>query len=228
MNLGRAARPFLQSLIIPAWWIVALFGSAGHFRWRRAWICTVLYLGAMYGARAVLSKVNPSLLLNREETIRKNTKTFDRIFLRSFLALIIILPVIAGLDVIRFGWSALPFWTTYPGVLLFAASVVLITWTLAINPHAESSVRIQNDRGHSVVSSGPYRFVRHPMYVGLILLHVSMSFILGSAGALGVAAAIAVLLLWRTACEDRTLCQELPGYSDYSSVTRYRLMPGIW
>jgi protein-S-isoprenylcysteine O-methyltransferase Ste14 len=188
----------------------------------------VLYLGAMHVSRAVLKRVSPSLLQNREKTIREDTKPFDKIFLRSFLILIIVLPVIAGFDVVRFRWSALPFWTTYPGIALFAASVLLIACTLAMNPHAESSVRIQNDRSHSVISSGPYRFVRHPMYVGLILLHVAMSLILGSAGTLGVSAVIALLLFWRTAFEDRTLRRELPGYEDYTSITRYRLMPGIW
>jgi protein-S-isoprenylcysteine O-methyltransferase Ste14 len=228
MNFGRSARTFLQALTIPAWWIIALFGSAGQLTWKRGWICTVLYLGSMHVSRAVLKKVSPSLLQNREKTIRKDTKPFDKIFLRSFLIFIIVLPVIAGFDVVRFRWSALPFWTTYPGIALFAASAVLITWTLAMNPHAESSVRIQNDRSHSVISSGPYRFVRHPMYVGLILLHVAMSLILGSAGTLGVSAVIALLLFWRTAFEDRTLRRELPGYEDYTSITRYRLMPGIW
>lgn len=228
MNPGQSARKFLQALIIPAWWIGALFGSAGHITWKRGWICTVLYLGAMYVSRTVLSRLSPSLLQNREETIRKDTKPFDKFFLRSFLSLIVVLPIVAGFDVVRFHWSALPFWTIYAGIALFAASVVLITWTLAMNPHAESSVRIQDDRGHSVISSGPYRFVRHPMYVGLILLHVAMSFILGSAATLGVAAAIALLLFVRTAFEDRTLRSELPGYEDYTSITRYRLMPGIW
>jgi protein-S-isoprenylcysteine O-methyltransferase Ste14 len=228
MNLSRSARTFLQSLIIPAWWIIALFGSAGHLAWERGWICTAVYLGSMYISRAVLNTVSPALLQNREETIRKGTKPFDRLFLRSFLFLIIVLPVIAGLDVMRFRWSALPFWTTYPGIAFLAAAVLLITWTLAKNPHAESSVRIQNDRGQAVITTGPYRFVRHPMYVGLTLLHVSMSLILGSAGVFCVAAAIALLLFWRTALEDRTLRQELPGYEDYTSITRYRLMPGIW
>lgn len=228
MNSGRSARTFLQALIIPAWWTIALFGSAGHITWKRGWICTVLYLGAMHVSRAVLKKVSPSLLQNREETIRKDTKAFDKIFLRSFLSLIIVLPIIAGLDVERFRWSALPFWITYPGIALFATSVVLITWTLAMNPHAESSVRIQDDRGHSVISSGPYGFVRHPMYVGLILLHVSMSLILGSVATLALAAVIAMLIFWRTAFEDQTLRRELSGYEDYTSITRYRLMPGIW
>lgn len=228
MNFGRYAQAILKALIIPAWWTIALFGSAGRLAWERGWICTLLYIGALYISRAVLARVNPSLVKNREETIREDTKPFDKVFLRSFLFLIIVLPAIAGLDVMRFHWSSLPFWTTYAGIVLLAASVVLITWTLAMNPHAESSVRIQNDRGHSVVSSGPYGLVRHPMYVGLILLHVAMSLILGSVATLGIATVIGILIFWRTAFEDRTLRRELPGYEDYTSITRYRLMPGIW
>jgi protein-S-isoprenylcysteine O-methyltransferase Ste14 len=182
----------------------------------------------MYGSRAVLNKLNPSVVQSRQESIRKDTKAFDRFFLRSFLLLIIIFPIVAGFDAVRFHWSGFPYWTVYLGIALFAPSAVLITWTLAMNPHAETSVRIQSDRGHSVIHSGPYRFVRHPMYVGLILLYMSMSFILGSVATFWVATAITILVLWRTALEDRTLRRELPGYENYTSMTRYRLMPGIW
>jgi protein-S-isoprenylcysteine O-methyltransferase Ste14 len=122
----------------------------------------------------------------------------------------------------------MPFWTLYPGVGIFTVSAAWITWVLIRNPHAESSVRIQKDRGHTVVASGPYRFVRHPMYVGLIQLHQSMALILGSMWTMGLAALITILFLWRTALEDQTLRQELPGYEEYTTVTRYRLMPGIW
>lgn len=228
MGVGRHIKVFLKSLVIPAWWLLALFGGAGQLTWTRGWICTVLYLGGMNVSRAVLKKISPALLENREAAIRKDTKPFDKIFLRAFLSLIAILPLIAGLDVVRFHWTSMQLWAIYPGIVFFAASLALITWTLAMNPHAESSVRIQEDRGHTVISSGPYRFVRHPMYVGLIFLHASMALILGSIWTLIVAALITVLFLWRTALEDRTLRRELPGYEAYTSITRYRLMPGIW
>jgi protein-S-isoprenylcysteine O-methyltransferase Ste14 len=228
MSPGRSIRRFFNGLIVPAWWLVALFGSAGEVTWNRGWICTLLYLGAMNASRAVLKKFNPGLLKQREIGIRKDTKPFDKIFLRLLLFLTIVLPVIAGLDAARFKWAPMPFWTIYPGIGLFAASAILVTWVLLKNPHAESSVRIQGDRGHAVVASGPYRFVRHPMYVGLILLYASMALILGSLWTLAIAALITILLLWRTSLEERTLRQELPGYAEYTAVTRYRLMPGIW
>jgi protein-S-isoprenylcysteine O-methyltransferase Ste14 len=221
-------RVFFKALVVPAWWLIALFGSAGQLTWNRGWICTVLYLGGMNASRAVLKKLNPGLLEQRERGIRKDTKPFDKIFLRLLLSFTIVLPVIAGLDAVRFSWAPMPFWTTYPGIGLIAVSAILITWVMIKNSHAESSVRIQEDRGHTVISSGPYRFVRHPMYVGLIMLYASMALILGSMWALAVAALITILLLWRTALEERALRRELPGYEEYTAVTRYRLMPGIW
>ena len=228
MNPGRSIIIFLKGLIVPAWWLTALFGSAGQLTWNRGWICTVLYLGAMNASRAVLKKLNPGLLKEREIGVRKDTKSFDKLLLHLLLSLTIVLPVVAGLDAARFNWAPMPFWTIYPGIALFAVSAILVTWVLVKNPHAESSVRIQGDRGHTVVASGPYRFVRHPMYVGLILLYASMALILGSMWTLAVVALITILLLWRTALEERTLRQELPGYQEYTAVTRYRLMPGIW
>jgi protein-S-isoprenylcysteine O-methyltransferase Ste14 len=228
MSVTRHIRTFLQALIVPAWWSLALFGSAGQFTWIRGWIGTVLYLGALNTCRIMLKKFNPELLKEREPGIRKDTKPFDRIFMRGFLSLTAILPIVAGLDAVRFRWTTMPVGAMYPGIVFFLISTILITWTLVKNPHAESSVRIQNDRGHIVVASGPYRFVRHPMYVGLILMNAALALILGSMWALGIATLITILVLWRTALEDRTLRLELPGYEEYTSATRYRLMPGVW
>ena len=218
----------LRILFIPAWWLLSLFGGAGQLTWTRGWVCTVLYIGAVSACRAVLCKFNPGVLKEREEVIRKGTKPFDRILLNLLLTLTIVLPVIAGLDAVRFSWSSMPFWMIYPGIVLFVGSAILITWVLVKNPHAESSVRIQEERGHAVIRSGPYRFVRHPMYTGLILLYTSMALILGSMWTLAIAALIAFLLLGRTAMEEKTLRQELQGYEEYTTITRYRLMPGIW
>jgi protein-S-isoprenylcysteine O-methyltransferase Ste14 len=228
MGPGQCISIVLKVLFIPAWWSLSLFGSAGQLTWTRGWVCTVLYLGATSACSALLAKFNPGVLKERQETIRADTKPFDRILLSLLLALTVALPIIAGLDAVRFNWAPLPIWTMYPGIGLFAGSAALITWVLVKNPHAESSVRIQEDRGHFVIRTGPYRSVRHPMYVGLILLYLSMALILGSMWALAVAAAITILLLGRTALEDKTLRRELPGYEEYTAVTRYRLVPGIW
>ena len=220
-------RSFFQGLTVAAWWLISLFGGSGNLTWGRGWVCTFLYLGALITCRAIIDRRNPGLLAQREKAIRQDTKSFDKVFLRVFLSLTIFQPFIAGVDK-RFNGASIPLATVYPGIVLFAIAATLITWVLIENPHAESSVRIQTDRGHHVVASGPYRFVRHPMYVGLILLHASFALILGSTWNLGLAALIAILFLWRTALEDRILRRELPGYEEYTTVTRYRIVPGIW
>ncbi len=217
----------LQTLTVSGWWLLSLFGSAGRLTWTRGWICTALYLSALYACRAAVKALNPGLLEQRQTAVREDTKPFDRMLLRVLLALTIVQPIVAGLDT-RFNGAPMPWWTMYVGIGSFISSAALITWVLVTNPHAESSVRIQNDRAHVVVASGPYRLVRHPMYVGLAQLHQSMALILGSPWTIALAGLITLLLLWRTALEDRTLRRELAGYEAYTTVTRYRLMPGIW
>jgi protein-S-isoprenylcysteine O-methyltransferase Ste14 len=227
MSQRRPAKTFLQGLAFGAWWLIFLFGGAGQVTWTRGWICTALYLGGFCIARAVLQRLNPGLLDERQTAIREDTKPFDRILLRLLLLLTILEPLVAGMD-FRLHGASTPFWTIFPGIASFVSAAIMITWVLVRNPHAESSVRIQSDRGHSVVASGPYRFVRHPMYAGLIQLHQSLALTLGSPWTMGLAALITILFLCRTALEDRTLRRELPGYEEYTTVTRYRLMPGIW
>lgn len=227
MSMPRQIRTLLQASGLAAWWLAFLFGGAGQVTWRRGWICTVLYLGAFYSCRAVLKRLNPDLLEQRQQAIRDDTKPFDRLFLRLLLFLTIIQPLVAGLD-FRWNGTSMPAWTVYPGILSFIGAAILITWVLVSNPHAESSVRIQSDRDHRVIVSGPYRLIRHPMYAGLIQLHQALAMILGSKWTVALAALITVLFWWRTALEDRTLRRELPGYEEYTAITRYRLMPGLW
>lgn len=223
-RLKRAGMGFL----VIAWWCGALFGGAGTLTWVRGWICTVLYLGGTIAVPVVIARVNPGLQERREARIHSGTKAFDRAFLGGFLPLAVALPAVAGLDAVRFGWYPMPFWTLYPGLGLFVGSTALIVWVMVSNPHAETTVRIQDERGHTVISCGPYRFVRHPMYVGLILLYFSQALMLGSMLAFLIAVVIAVLFFWRTGMEDRVLRRELPGYEEYTGFTRFRLIPGIW
>src|SRR5262245_18518615 len=144
MNLSRLTRGMFQGLVVFAWWLLSLFGSAGQITWSRGWMCTALYLGTLYTSRALIKRLNPGLLEQRQPAIREDTKPFDRIFMRLFLSLTIVQPIVAGLD-FRFNGAYMPFWTMYPGIASFAAAAMLITWVLVENPHAESSVRIQKD-----------------------------------------------------------------------------------
>jgi protein-S-isoprenylcysteine O-methyltransferase Ste14 len=135
---------------------------------------------------------------------------------------------IAGLDDGRFHWSSVPLWLTAAGYLLFLLGMVGNVWVMSVNKFAEPGVRIQTERGQTVVDTGPYAIVRHPLYTTAFFLCGGMPLALGSFWAL-VPAAIAVLvLIVRTALEDRMLQNELDGYKEYARCVRYRLIPGVW
>ncbi|MGB2806319.1 MAG: isoprenylcysteine carboxylmethyltransferase family protein, partial [Sedimentisphaerales bacterium] len=138
-----------------------------------------------------------------------------------------ILPVVTGLD-IRFQWSYLGFYSTIAGVVLFLVGSVIINWAMIVNTHFEATVRIQNDRDHKVITTGPYKIVRHPGYVGAILWAVATPLIIGSIVGLIPAGIAGLVLIIRTWLEDKTLHSELNGYVEYAGRVKYRLFPGIW
>ncbi len=209
-------------------WIGSLFLAAGRLDWIRGWISVALCVVGMSAVAPIVQHYNPVVLKARAKWRRKDTAPFDKIFLAIYGPLISILPALAGLDAGRYHWTSLPFGFVYVGSILFAAALALITWVMVVNPFAEKTVRIQTDRGQTVVTSGPYRFVRHPMYVGLILIFVSTALVWGSVWVLRLTVVMAVLIIWRTAHEDQTLLRGLSGYEQYAAVTRYRLLPRIW
>jgi protein-S-isoprenylcysteine O-methyltransferase Ste14 len=221
-------RRSLQVALTVLVWVGGLIAGAGTLHWTRGWLSVGLYLFAMTLAGVVIKRTNPELMAERAKWRRKDTKGFDKVFMALMLPLVMAQPAVAGLDAVRCRWSPLPRDLAGPGAAGFLLAMALICWTLAVNRHAETTVRIQTDRGHTVVTAGPYRVVRHPMYVGAIILYVSIPLVWGSGWALAVGAAIAGLFIWRTRMEDRTLQAELPGYREYAERTRYRLLPGIW
>jgi protein-S-isoprenylcysteine O-methyltransferase Ste14 len=156
-------------------------------------------------------------------------KAWDKV-LAPLMALSLSLPlvIVAGLDH-RFGWSpAFPLWLILLGFFLIAFGYAFAVWALVENRFFSSVVRIQTDRGHVVCDSGPYRIVRHPGYAGNILPLLGIVLALSSLWTLIPAAVALVIAVIRTALEDRTLQEELPGYKEYARQVRYRLMPGIW
>jgi protein-S-isoprenylcysteine O-methyltransferase Ste14 len=207
---------------------LAVFVPAGRLDWERGWVCVILYVVSMLAAALLIHRKNPALFEARANWRHQDTKPFDKVFLSLFFPLTFIHPAMAGLDVVRFHWSSMPFATVYVGIVLFLLAIALITWAMMVNRHAESTVRIQTERDHKPVTAGPYRFVRHPMYVGAMLLYPAMSLVFGSVWALAVSGLIALLFIWRTALEDRTLRRELPGYEEFAKLTRFRLIPGLW
>ncbi len=202
--------------------------GAGRLGWTRGWISVALYIVGMGAVRVIVRHYNAPLLGARANWRHKDSKPFDKIFLVGYLPLVLIQPAIAGLDAVRFRWSSIPFSFVYIGSTLLALAMALMEWAMVVNPYAESTVRIQTDRGHAVVSSGPYRVVRHPMYVGVMLMYLATPLVWGSVWALVLAGFIVILLAWRTAREDQILRQELAGYAEYAACTPYRLVPGLW
>ena len=219
-------RFFIASLLLMA----VLFLAAGKLGWWEGWAYVVQAFIVLVFSRAVLIHKNPDLARERADAGRKeNVKSWDRILLP---LMSIILPVtgyiVAGLDE-RFGWSPdLPNGIQIVALLLIFAGSMIGTWAMIANRFFSSHVRIQAERGHTVVSDGPYRFVRHPGYAGNVLAWIASPVFFSSTwAAIPAILAIGVAVV-RTALEDRTLQAELPGYRDYARIVRRRLVPGIW
>jgi protein-S-isoprenylcysteine O-methyltransferase Ste14 len=159
---------------------------------------------------------------------RKDAKTWDKIILVTYSVLVMIMFVVTGLDSIRFQWTRVPLEVKILGFLGFIPAFLLVFWTMRENRYLSEVVRIQEERGHEVCTTGPYRYVRHPMYAGVIIFIICLPLALGSFIALFLSALNVLVFLIRTSLEDKTLQNELPGYKEYAERVRYRLIPGLW
>ncbi len=223
---GIVAR-FAQVAIVFVFQAAILFLAAGRLDWTSAWVFLGIYLVSMSINSAFLMRTSPETIAERGQA--KETKDWDKVVgglwgLAQFLAL----PLVAALDV-RFGWGrglSRPWHAA--GAVVFAAGLGLFGWAMITNAYFSTAVRIQSDRGQTVCRSGPYRFVRHPGYLGAILQSLGIPVLLGSPWALIPGLTAVVLMAIRTSLEDRTLQAELPGYRDFVHQVRYRLVPGIW
>jgi protein-S-isoprenylcysteine O-methyltransferase Ste14 len=192
------------------------------------WVFSIVHFLAWLLMTVVLIRENPELL-NARGKVRADAKRWDMIILTIYGIDWIILLLLGALDV-RYGWTPpiAPLWYVL-GNALILVGFGITTWAMAVNRNFEVAVRIQEDRGHKVISSGPYRYVRHPGYTGVILgFYFGMPLALGSwpaalAGLIGL-----IVMVIRTRMEDRTLHAELPGYADFAQQTCYRLIPGLW
>jgi protein-S-isoprenylcysteine O-methyltransferase Ste14 len=204
-----------------------LFIPAGRLDWPAAWILSLLY-GVFLLAYAVWGTLKAPDLLKERSQVADNVKIWDKVIMAVYTVLLLATLVLAGLDAGRFQWSYTPVAVQVLGLVGIVLAGGLVFWTILTNAYLGRMVRIQQDRGHQVVSGGPYHYVRHPMYVGIILLFPCMALFLGSCWALVPAILIGVLMVIRTALEDHTLQAELPGYAEYAQRVRYRLLPGLW
>ena len=207
---------------------VVLFVSAGKLDWVNAWIYVGLVSAYLITYTSVCVRLNPEMLNSRGRFSKEGTKTFDKVYAFLYLPLGFSIVVVCGLDAARYKWSTMPLWLTVLGVVLILPAFAVATWAMAVNPYFECSVRIQEDRGQEVIKSGPYKFVRHPGYAALALSLFAAPLILGSWWGLAPSAVLILIVIARTALEDRTLQEELPGYREYAGQTRCRLLPLVW
>ncbi len=203
------------------------FGIAGRLDWLGAWVFTLFYVAFVIFFVVWTARNAPDLLAERSTTAA-NVKSWDKIILTLYTVALIALLVVAALDAGRFRWSEMPLVGHIVGFLGLAVTGVWIWWVSATNAFLSRHARIQDDRGQRVVTSGPYAYVRHPMYAALIPFVLCVALTLGSWWSLVPGAVIAILMIIRTALEDRMLHEELPGYREYAQKVRYRLLPGIW
>lgn len=204
-----------------------MFVAAGTLRWWQGWA----YLGVMALYYFIATVVIPfdAELAEERTSMKEGVKPWDKV-LASVLSLLFPLGFMigGGLDV-RFDASpVLPIWLEIGSLALVAGSLILMGWAAYTNDFYGRYVRIQTERGHHAVKDGPYRIVRHPAYLGTLIFYVASALALGSLWTLLLSAFTIILTIIRTALEDRTLRNELPGYEDFTRETRFRLIPGIW
>lgn len=224
-ELNRAFISLGVTLLLMA---VLLFGAAGTLQWVHGWWFMGIFVVLILTSMAALWRFNPEIFVARARPTGAGTKGWDRVLLTVLLiALAAILPV-AALDDGRFHWAPAPDWLVMVGYILLVIGFIGSAWAQAVNRHFEPSVRIQSDRDHQVISSGPYAYVRHPGYVFGSAIGVGAALALGSFWAVLPAILVIALLVVRTNLEDAMLQRELPGYAEFATKTPYKWIPGVW
>jgi protein-S-isoprenylcysteine O-methyltransferase Ste14 len=225
IDLHRLIASVAGSLLI---FVLCLFLPAGTWSWTRGWLFIVVVLATSIVMTVYLRRVNPDVIaarINRYDGTRRWDLLLGAIFI---LPTMLATLIVAALDDGRFHWFHLPRWGFVLGYVLLIIGMLGVMWAESVNKFFEPSVRIQTDRGHRVIDSGPYAFIRHPGYVSGFLVFIGMPLCLGSLWALIPAILLCLLLVVRTIWEDQTLQDELAGYKEYALRVRYRLIPGVW
>ena len=213
-------------LVLPALPVLV----SADWAWREGWAFFLVTALGFVVSRLLAARRHPDLIAERARTMdHEGTKAFDKILAPMVALGLIVVAVVAGID---HRWLAttswFPAWSRWVALAIMVGGYALGTWALVENRFFSGVVRIQHERGHHVVSSGPYRLVRHPGYTGSLVYYLACPVLLSSLWALLPALAAVVALVVRTALEDQTLRAELSGYSEYAQRTRYRLVPGVW
>jgi protein-S-isoprenylcysteine O-methyltransferase Ste14 len=202
----------------------------GRWDWWPGWVYAAIMLLSTFASRGMAARRDPGILAERANSLTaRGVKEWDK-KLVPFVGMLgpLLVLIVSGLDV-RFGWSPrLAIWIPLTALVVLILATLLGDWAFVENKFFSGTVRIQTERGHHVIDSGPYRYLRHPGYASAIWTYLSMPVFLGSLWGLLPASATLALFILRTALEDRTLQEELPGYQEFTRRTRYRLFPGLW
>lgn len=211
--------PFLPLIISWKW------------NWWQAWVYALIAVFGFIVSRALAARRHPDLLSERVKFMQhEDTKPWDEVLARLVGLGGALIPLVAGLDA-KYSWSETNYsiWVELVALVFILIGYALGTWALLENRFSSGTVRIQKERGRHLVSTGPYAIVRHPGYAGALLTYFATPFLLDSPWTFVPVIFIMVVLVIRTALEDRTLQEELPGYKEYAmQTTRYRLLPWIW
>lgn len=230
MNKVLSARVLVQMVVFVVVVPFLPLLVSWQWDWLEAWVYALVGVFGFIASRALASRRHPDLLAERARFMEHaDAKPWDYLLARLVGLGGALIPLAAGLDA-RYGWTGLEFgWGLKLAALLVTlAGFAVGSWALVENRFFSGVVRIQTERGHHVVSGGPYAWVRHPGYAGALLTYWATPFWLDSLWTLLPVAFISAVLVVRTALEDRALREELPGYAEYSRATRYRLLPGLW
>jgi len=225
---GAIMKRAMQVAVLLIFQAAILFLASGRLDWVMAWVYIGMYVVAISINASVMLRHNPETIAERAE-VGENWKDWDKIIGGLFaLSHFVFMLLVAGLDV-RFGWTGdIALAIQIVGAVVFALGYALFSWAMISNAFFASVVRIQDDRGQVVCTTGPYQFIRHPGYLGAVFQSIAVPLMLGSLWSLIPAGFGVVLLILRTALEDRTLLEELDGYEEYTQRVRYRLLLGVW
>jgi protein-S-isoprenylcysteine O-methyltransferase Ste14 len=207
---------------------LALFLPAGTLAWLAGWIFLVLFFGFLLAINCWLFRHNPGLLLERTRLGTSDQQGWDKVLFPLLIAFFFLWLIFMSLDAVRFHWSLVPVWLQLVGAIVLLCSFYLLFLTFRENSYLSTVVRIQVDRGQTVVSTGPYHNVRHPMYSAILVFVAGTSLLLGSWYGVLSELILLILLAKRAMLEESALRAELPGYAAYMAQVKYRLIPRIW
>ena len=218
-------RTFIWLVIIA----VLLFVPAGTFNWTGGWIFLIETAVISIVLGVWLARHDPELLKERlRSPIQKEQSAQDKIVTGLIVVLFFAWFAFMALDAVRFKWSAVPVWLQLPGAFGVLIASYIGYLTLRENTFAALVVKVQKERAQKVITTGPYRYVRHPMYAGMIFYLVCAPLLFGSWWGLLWGCVLLGLFAIRVLIEEGTLRKGLPGYNDYALQVRYRLVPGVW